>query len=1350
MDGGQPTDKSRDEAVGGQRSDLQRQLLQRILSGDVSLSGGKVAAISSRGPCNSAPLSPEQRQLWLHAQLASKPIYNESVTIHRMGAFDLQTMERTFNEIVRRHEIWRTSFDVVNGEARQIVHSELDVRLQYDDLTSLSPEEQEAEAQRLAIDDARREFDLSSAPLFRVRVTKFGDREHRLYLALHHIIFDGISLARVLLPELAEVYDAFAQGKASPLREPLVQYGDYASWKERAEDDNKIAEKIEFWRNAIGASAPQLSLAADHDYPPIPSYQGGVEKFGLPLLLTEALQDLARAEETTLYTVLLAAFKTMLSRYSGSGDILIGGVTDQRQRPELEKLIGLFLNPIAIRTRPSADLSFREYLAQVRTTVLSALHASDLSFERVSTELNVARQPGAHPLFQAVFSMQPLAEPYPAGWDLTQMDIFTGNTKFDLYLEMEMRPEGLVGRIIYSRDLFERGTVRRMIGHLQTLLEGVVSNADSPLGQLPLLTASEMQELLLDWNETDLAVSETTVHGWFRSQAQRAPDSIAIMFEGRSWTYRELVQQSDAVASRLQKMGVGPEVLVGLYMNRSPEMVAGLLGILKTGGAFVPLDPALPRSRLDFIVNDAKPAVLLADRELLSRLPAGDIPVVSYDTCSDSARFDSGRKANGSHLAYILYTSGSTGHPKGAEIEHAALVNLLRSMQRKPGFAADDSLLALATIGFDLSVYELLLPLVSGGRLVIAPREVASDPRALAELIGASRCTVIAATPATWRALIEEGWSGDASLSIICCGEALARGLAQDLLRRCKALWNGYGPTETTIFSTIHQVLSVGGSVPIGRPIANVKHYILDANENPMPVGAIGELYIGGAGLARGYRNRPDLTSERFVGLGAVPGQRLYKTGDLARYRADGTIEYCGRADSEEKIRGYRVAVEEVEAALVRHPDIAAAAVRAWPDASGNKALVAYLVTLRRELAQTELRQFLSESLPDFMIPSRFTPIAELPMTPTGKIDRKSLPPVIDFGPAMVSPPKGETEERLATIWRDILGTASVGRRDNFFDLGGHSLLVAKFLREVDREFGRKLTMATFFRAPTIEAMARLLGEEPLHEGYTAIPVQPAGSRPPLLWLDGGPLFRGLASAIGLDQPFLGIPVDPVLERHAASPMSFEDIASVIADGIKELQPEGPYYLGGWCNMGILAYEVASQLKRAGHKVGLVILLDAPNPVSYGQIGRMPLIWSQLRFHWPRFWRQSKAEKKAYLSARVRGLLKTFKILPSHSNTHQGQLRAELSRMISCYDPPIYSGDVALIQPSPRLDVYDFEAGWAGKITGKLESYDVPGTHVSMLSHPYVQQLGTCLETVLLRAQEAATANRVVDELQAA
>ena len=1350
MDRRQLTDEARNEVADGQRSDLQRRLLQRILSGEASLSGGKVAAIPPRGACNSAPLSPEQRQLWLHAQLANKPIYNEAVTIHRVGAFDLHVMERSFNEIVRRHEIWRTSFEVVDGEVRQRVHSELDVRLQFNDLTSLSREEQETEAQRLAAGDATREFDLSSAPLFRIRAVKFGNCEHRLYLALHHIIFDGISLARVLLPELAEIYDAFAQGKASPLREPPIQYGDYASWKENAADGNKTAEKIQFWRDAIGASAPKLNLAADHDYPSIPSYEGGVEKLGLSLPLTEALQDLARAEETTLYTVLLAAFKTMLSRYSGPGEILIGGVTDQRRRSELEQLIGLFLNPIAIRTRPSADLGFRDYLAQVRMTVLSALHASDLSFERISAELNVARQPGAHPLFQAVFSMQPLAEPYPAGWDLTQMDIFTGNTKFDLYLEMEMRPEGLVGRILYSRDLFESGTVRRMIGHLQTLLEAVVSNADRPLGQLPMLTASEMQELLVDWNETDFPVSETTVHGWFQSQAQRTPDSIAIMFEGRSWTYRDLVQQSDAVASRLQKMGVGPEVLVGLYMNRSPEMVAGLLGILKAGGGFVPLDPALPRSRLDFIVNDAEPAVLLVDRELLSRLPAGDIPVVSYDTCSDCARFESNPEANGSGLAYVLYTSGSTGHPKGAEIEHAALLNLLRSMQRQPGFAAEDSLLALATIGFDLSVYELLLPLVSGGRLVIAPREIASDPRALVKLIGASRCTVIAATPATWRALIEEGWPGDASLNIICCGEALAGGLAQDLLRRCRSLWNGYGPTETTIFSTIHQLLSVDLSVPIGRPIANTRHYILDANENIVPVGVIGELYIGGAGLARGYRNRPDLTRERFVGLAAVPGQRLYKTGDLARYRADGTIEYCGRADSEEKIRGYRVAVEEVEAALMRHPDIAAAAVRAWPDASGNKALVAYLVTPRQEVPQTELRHFLSESLPDFMLPSRFTRIAELPMTPTGKVDRKSLPPVIDLGPAMVSPPKGETEERLATIWRDILGIASVGRRDNFFDLGGHSLLVAKFLREVDREFGRKLTMATFFRAPTIEAMARLLGEEPLHEGYTAIPVQPAGSRPPLLWLDGGPLFRGLASAIGLDQPFLGIPVDPVLERHAASPMTFEDIASVIADGIKGLQAEGPYYLGGWCNMGILAYEVAAQLKRSGHEVGLVILLDAPNPVSYGQIGRVPLIWSQLRFHWPRFWRQSNAEKKAYLSARLRGLLKTFKILPSHSSTHQGQLRAELSRMISCYDPPLYCGDIALIQPSPRLDIYDFETGWAGKITGKLGSYDVPGTHVSMLSHPYVQALGACVEAVLLRAQKNTPTDSLAEDLRAA
>jgi amino acid adenylation domain-containing protein len=1328
------------EMTGGiELSEAKRQLLEKMMSGAGPGRTPEGASVVPRAPGMTAPISPDQLQLWLHAQMAPDvPIYNEPVTLHRRGSFDLTVMERSFNEILRRHEIWRTSFEIVDGEIMQIVHPDLRIRLTLDDLTSAPSREREREALRMATEDARRPIDLGDAPLFRARVVKLAEEEHRLYLTLHHMIFDGVSLSRVFVPELSAVYDAFSRGHGSPLAEPTLQYGDYAIRRRQDLASDRIERQMQYWRRTLSGALPKLELAGDHAPALVATHRGSMETFTLSLELTEALKALSQAECATLYMTLLAAFKAMLFRYTGQEDILVGGVTDLRRRPELEQLMGYFLNAMALRTRPSADLTFRDYLAQVRNSVFCALDASEAPFDRVVRELSVGREAGAHPIFQVVFSIQPLVDAFPEGWDLTQMDVVVGGAKFDLYLELEERPEGMSGRFIYSSDLFEADTIRRMIGHWQTILHGAVADPDRTLARLPLMTPSESRQILLEWNATGAAFPAGTLHQWFQTQAQRTPDSIALAFEGRSWTYRDLDHRSDVVAARLRRAGVEEEALVGICMNRSPEMVASLLGILKAGGAYLPLDPGFPPPRLAFIVDDAKPVALLTETELLAKLPVAHLPVILCDAEVDGSSSPGAVNADGDSLAYVLYTSGSTGQPKGVEVPHSALVNLLAAMQREVGFTADDSLLALTTLSFDLAAFELFLPLVSGGRVVIASRDVASDPLRLASLIGRSGCTVMAATPATWRGLIEAGWPGGEGLAILCGGEAMPRSLAEDLLKRGDALWNIYGPTETTILSTAQKVLPGAGPVPIGRPIANTQHYILDPSGNAVPVGVVGELCIGGAGVARGYRNRPDLTQDRFVERTIAAGARLYRTGDLARYRPDGAVEYLSRIDSEEKVRGFRLAVEEIEAALVRHPDIGSAAVRAWPDASGNKALTAYLVVRRQhEPTATELRRFLGETLPDFMIPSRFMRIQALPMTPNGKVDRKALPESSDGAlRAMLAPPQGEAEEKLAEIWKGVLGVPEVGRNENFFDLGGHSLLVTKLLRRIELEYGRRLTMAVFFRVPTIEAMAKLLGEDASLDLPVTIAIQPNGSRPPLLWLDGGPTFRVLSHAIGLDQPFLGIPVDPVLELNAASAMRLEDIATLLAKAIRESQPEGPYYLGGWCHMGILAYEVASQLVGSGQAVDLVILLDAPNPASSRRVDRLSLILSQIRYHWPRLWRHRGGERRRYLAERIHGILSTFEFLQVPACDRPAELRAEFGRVVQDYKPPVYFGDVALFQPTLRLDVLDFRPDWAERVRGELSARDIPGTHVTMLEEPHVWELGASIRAALLRAQE--------------
>jgi amino acid adenylation domain-containing protein len=1318
-----------------QLSEAKRQLLEKMMRGAVPHQPRDAAAVVPRAAGTIASISPDQRQVWLHSAMAPKvPLYNESVTIHRRGRFDLRVMERSFNEMLRRHEIWRTSFELVDDEIVQRIHPDLQVSLTLDDLTSLPPSQCDSEALRLATDDARRPFDLHAAPLLRARIVKLGEGEHRLYLALHHIIFDGVSLSRVFVPELAAIYDAFSRGAESPLEEPTLQYSDYAIWRRGQAASDRMELQMAHWGRALSAPAPKLALEADHPRSPIPTYRGSMETFTLPPELTETLKAFSQSEGVTLYMTLLAAFKAMLFRYTGQEDILVGGVTDLRRRPELERLMGYFLNTMALRTRPSAELTFRDYLGQIRWSVLSALDASEAPFDRVLSEFPVGRDSGAHPFFQAVFSIQPLVDAYPDGWDLTQMDVEVGGAKFDLYLELEERSDGMAGRFIYARDLFEAGTIRRMIQHWRAILDGAVSDPECSLGRLPLIDPSEARQILLDWNATQAPVPAVTVHQWFQTQARRLPDRIAVTFEGRSWTYGELDRHANAIAVRLCRAGVKPGDVVGICMNRSVEMVAGLLGILKAGGAYLPLDPSLPQARLDYMVANAGPAALLTEPSLKAKLDAGRAPVVLFDATPTDEPAPCALDADGGGLAYVLYTSGSTGEPKGVEVPHSALVNLLAAMQRKPGFTADDILLALATLSFDLAAYELFLPLVSGGRVVIASRDVASDPARLSRLIHRSGCTVMAATPATWRALIGTGWRGVKGLTALCGGETMTRNLADELLNRAGVVWNGYGPTETTIFSTVQKVLPGKEPPPIGRPIANTQTYILDPLGNPAPVGVVGELHIGGAGLARGYRNRPDLTDARFVEHAVAAGRRLYRTGDLARYRADGMIEHRGRIDSEEKIRGFRVAVEEIEAALARHPDVAAAAVRSWPDASGNRALTAYFVVRDgREPIAPELRRFLGETLPDFMIPSRYAPIEALPMTPTGKIDRKALPELSEAAPrAMSMPPVGASEERLAAIWRAVLGVSAVGRNENFFDLGGHSLLLAKLLRHVEMEFGRQLAMAACFHAPTVEGMARLLDADTSAEAPVAVAIQPKGARPPLLWLDGGPLFRPLSLSIGLDQPFLGIPIDPVLERTAVSAIKLEDAATMVVETIREVQPEGPYYLGGWCNMGILAYEAASQLCNSGQEVGMVVLLGSTDWASFRRVNRLSLIRSQIRFHWPRFWALSGRERLAYLATRIEGALRPRTAV---ARGRDRELRTGFNRIVEAYAPPDYPGDVALFQHTPKLDEYDFRTAWAARVRGRLIAHEIPGSHSSVLQDPFVPELGARINTVLLRAQ---------------
>jgi len=1323
-------------------AEARRQLLAKMLSGKAS-GGAAVAApepIRLRDPARPVPLTSEQSQLWLHAQMAPEmPLYNESITIHRLGPYHHAALEWAMSEIVRRHAIWRTAFVEENGELIQKIAPAEPMALRIIDISHFPAGERDAEAVRLATEDARTPVPLDQAPLFRAQVVKLGEEEHRLYLTLHHIIFDGVSIYRTLVPELAALVDAFEQGMGSPLAEPTLQYADYAVWQADKADPVELERQIGYWRGALAEPLPRLEFSGDWPRPAIPTYAGSMEVFDLSEHLIEQLKDLAKAEGATLYMVLLAAFKAMLFRYTGETDIIVGGVTDTRRRPELQPLIGYFLNTMALRSQPRPEASFRDYLANVKASVIGALGATDVPFDHLIRALNIKRGSGTHPLFNILFSIEPPVDPFPAGWDLTQMDVVVGAAKYDVYLELDERPDGFAGRFLYSTELFDPPTIRRMIGHWQRMLEGIAADPATPLSRLPMLSDEEQYMLIEEWNATERSLPYRNVVQWVNAAAARDPDKIVIEQGGEKWTDADLLSRSEAIAGRLQGQGIGPGELVGLALERTPWMIAAMLGIAKTGAAYLPLDPGFPPARLALIAESAKPALILVEESTQYAVGEDAAPKLILDRTWVAESFHA-PPIDAEALAYVLYTSGSTGTPKGVEVPHAALVNLLLAMQEAPGFKPGESLLALTTLSFDIAALEIWLPLVSGGRIILATRGTASDMAALADLIESAKPDVVQATPATWRGLIEAGWRGNPKLQALCGGEALPRALADQLLPRVGTLWNMYGPTETTIWSTTARIEQGVGAISIGKPIANTQVRILDAEGNDLPIGAVGELHIGGRGLARGYRGRDDLTAERFIDHA---GTRLYRTGDLARWRPGGTLECLGRTDNEEKIRGFRIALEEVEGAIEQLASVAAAAVKAWPEASGGRILAAYLVPSGDPVpSAAELRATLAQSLPDYMIPSRFEMLAALPLTPNGKIDRKALPPP---GAAAVEtafePPVTETEQRLSMIWRELLQPDQIGRNDSFLDLGGHSLLVARLLRRIEDGWGIRIGMAEFFRAPRLAELALRIDQPVAGQASDLIPIQPRGSRLPIIWIDGGPAMLPLAQALGEDQPFFGLLLDSILERRLEG-MTVERVAAEVATSIRTAVPAGPYLIGGWCTSGILSFEVARQLQAAGEDVPLLILGHAINPVQFNAISKQQMMASKARYHASMWWRLPVNERLHYAFARAKGVLENMGVAePDLPDDDYHQLRTALEAAAYHYRPGAYGGDVALFQPIDRLDVLDTRPGWSALVEGRFVAHDIPGDHGTMRDQPNVATFAARLEEELARVNGASASS---------
>jgi amino acid adenylation domain-containing protein len=1355
------------------------------------------------------PLSFAQERLWFLDQLEpDSAVYNVCQAMRMKGTVNVAALEGAFNEIVRRHEVLRTNFVAAEGRPIQVINEQRTLALKVVDLASASDAEQPGALQRLLEEESRRPFDLTRDILIRALLVRTASGESTLLITLHHIISDGWSLG-ILFRELAALYPAFCAGEPSPLPELPIQYADYVFWEREMMQGPTLEGLLSYWRKQLGGPLPVLELPIDRPRRMGGKAQGAGQTIQLSRSLTQALKTVGQQEGATLFMTLLTAFQILLHRWTGQEDIVVGSVVAGRRKVELEKLIGFFVNTLVFRGDLSGDPTFRELLVRTRSAAVSALAHQDLPFERLVEELRPDRSLSRNPLFQVMFVLQnaPMAPTNLSQVSVESLDIDTGTAKFDLTLTMMEAPEGLRAGLEYNAELFEPATIARMLDGFQTLLEAIVANQDQPITRMPVLTAAERQRLIEGWNDTATAYpKDRTIAQLFEEQVSRVPHSMAVSFENQRLTYLQLEAKANQLARWLRRAGVGPGTLVALCLERSIELIVALVAIVKAGGTYVSLDPTYPPERLNFMLRDTAAPLLLTQGRLRSRVEgfvAGDsrngsaaVPVI---LCLDTEWSQVAAEAphpipvdlTPDHLAYVSYTSGSTGQPKGVCVPHRGVVRLVRNTNFAH-FGTDEVIMQFAPVAFDASTLEIWGALLNGGRLAIYP----PGPTSLAELgefIERTGVTTLWLTAGLFHQMIEEQIDRLKNVrQLLAGGDVLSPthvARAREELPRTQLI-NGYGPTENTTFTCCHRITAApepGRTVPIGRPIANTQVYILDPHRQPVPIGVPGELYAGGDGLARGYLNRPELTAEKFVpnpfvaagsassrpGTGPNDGEggaRLYRTGDRARWLADGTIEFLGRIDRQVKIRGFRVEPAEIEAVLEAHPDVKQCAVVVRENAAGEKRLVAYIVSAQPAPTADSWRVFLADKLPDYLVPSAFVALEALPLTANGKVDLRALPADESARPDLPGhyvAPRDEVERQLTAIWETVLDVHPIGVHDQFFALGGHSLLAVRMVAQVEKAFGKKLPVAAIFQHRTVEELARLL--QAPDQSYTPVSsiveIQGQGSRPRLYLVHGvgGGMFWGysnLARHLGAEQPLFafksrgldGLPEWPTIEEMAAS---------YIAD-LRKHQPRGPYLLGGYCFGGIVAFEMARQLRAAGETIGLLALINGspPNTGYQKHFSRWSPAWLArfaanfiywvgcFLFRWTwhervefvrwkfRVLRRRTNDTGAQKHAEVAlGDIDQLVDLAAYSEERRALWRSHVLALMK-YQPGSYPGAITLIRTRghPLVCSFDRQYGWAELAAGGVDVKIVPGGHGNVLAEPFVEAVAATLRPCLAAA----------------
>lgn len=1282
-----------------------------------------------------SPLSITQERFWvldrLHPGSAAQIVARGLRWTHPIDQRALQT---TLDDLLQQHEILRTKFHAVDGAPEQVVLSPPPPTLNTVDLRHLPQEERETQLLRLAHEETRTPFDLSQSPLFRVRLFQLSDAEQVLLLAAHRIVCDETSL-ELLLSDLSAGYQARARGESPEAAETPLQYREFASWEAAPSE-----AQLSYWKNRLEGAPASIDLPTDRPRPAVPTFRVASQRLWIEAPLLERLRAMGEGRGATLFSTLLAAFNILLSRYSKQDDLVVGTRISGRGRPELQRLIGPLENMLALHTDVSGEPSFVDLLARVQEVTQGAFSRPDVPFEALVKQLHLERDLSRHPIFQITFTLHDVAAlpPFPAGMSLLMVESAT--QQFDLSVELVVKENKLETMFRYDPNLFDASTIERMAGHFRTLLESAAENPGVRISRMPLLTAAERQQLLVDWNDTRIEYPlDVPLHKFIEDQVEKTPDAVAVVYESEQLTYKQLNSRANQLAHRLKKSGVGPDILVAVCAERSLELVIALLSILKAGGAYVPFDPEYPKDRLETMLQDSDPPVVLTQVHLLDRLPNGAHSVFSLDRDWPSLQSESTDNlpvsVHQKNLAYAIYTSGSTGQPKGVPNVHEGIVNRLLWMQDMYQLTGKDRVLQKTPFSFDVSVWEFFWPLMTGATLVVARPGGHRDPAYLVNLIAEQGITTLHFVPSMLNIFLETaGLERCRSLrQVFASGEALPFELQQRFFDRLGAeLHNLYGPTEAAVDVTYWACHpdSERSIVPIGRPIANTQIYILDANLQPVPIGVAGELHIGGIGLARGYLNRPGLTAERFIPdpFSKAPGAHLYKTGDLARFLVDGNIEYLGRIDHQVKLRGFRIELGEIEAVLGECSGVMQAAVIVREDNPGDKRLVAYLIaTPGKKLEVEVLRSDLKDKLPEYMVPARFVMLEAFPMTTSGKVDRKALPaaPLEGGTGTTVVAPRNQLESLLASLFASVLGLPSVGVTDNFFDLGGHSLLAGRLLARVHEVTGKQIPLSALFRGATVESMARLIEQEPeMGLDPVAMEIQ-RGDRdcvPFFAIVPPGEESLGyaiLARHMGPNQPVYKIQGHaPIMGEHPYTAQQLQSMAEEYVTAMRRVRPEGPYCLGGLCGGVHIGERVVVELETQGQEVALFASIDT----WVFQHSQRPWMWRA--YYYQERLRELSSRSLAeqlrhYKRAAANFTRRVIGKAPARTEWQEAYFPGN-------YVPTRFRAPVILFKrpKQPFYYVKDPQMGWGARTTTGVEIHEIDFDHLHLLREPHVAVLG--------------------------